>query len=398
VEKGLPPHAYSALIARWAWQDISDALELDDFTPPFSRSLIQSSTGVSLLVNQIEASTLLWISEMPLSSVRSYIDELLVDLWQVAGPALPDAVRTRILGTYKARLQDLSGSDFLLELCRSVLEATLAVYKKYEVLVPPDLLTRVSVELKWDKAPPARTFTSPFNGSAYVTPTCRQVCTCERDGSSHAQQLTLELSPPYFDVPTANSLVFVLFHECVSHVMQGPYRQPRTVPPSWSPFAEGWMDQAAIVVMRRLIQRTLKCRSEIPYPDRHELFLTGAEDLFRSRHNSAGSKIDDADAAGRRRGKAAAERIIGLYGRTRFVLDPYDIFLHLSIALNAADVSITRRDRFVQQVSDTLRCGSPYRDSVRARAERSLRQYATDKDISQLLDQLDSHYAPSRAG
>jgi len=122
--------------------------------------------------------------------------------------------------------------------------------------------------------------------------------------------LVLTLAPAWFDRQTLASLPFTLFHECVSHILQGPWVAERPRPDRASQFAEGWMDRAAWEVFTTTLNRTVKL---LPYPYRDSFYQDGGRKMCEARHNidSNGSKHQMwAEANRRYEGWLAADLVL----------------------------------------------------------------------------------------
>ncbi|WP_432159056.1 hypothetical protein [Streptomyces sp. bgisy153] len=293
----------------------------------------------------------------------------------------PDPTAQDILDSFSSYLQYLTHSqrDPLRDLCEAAIQASLASYQHHQAAVPSDLRSlRVKINATWREEPPPPTFASPFLGLAWVESHCRGACCrdVETHLRAHVQSLNLTLSPMRFDSDTLASLPFVLFHECVSHVLQGLWDGTREASDPSSQFAEGWMDKVALAVFEDALTGVPPCSQVqlIPYPHPHSFFADASRRLYHERHNDTSVAFAYMlPASARGRGVEAAELLIQTFRRLS-VGNPLEAFLRLSFALNASNISPARRDAFVEYVHEGLGPGVPLSQEVDLSA--ALRRFA----------------------
>lgn len=305
----------------------------------------------------------------------------------------PDPTAQDILDLFSSYLQYLTDPhrDPLRDLCETAIQASLASYQHHQAVVPASLhRLRVKINATWREEPPQPTFANPFLGLAWVEGRCRGPCCRGIDAHlrSHVQSLNLALSPTRFDTDTLASLPFVLFHECVSHILQGLWDGTREAPDPSSQFAEGWMDKVALTIFEDALAGIPPCNQIrlIPYPHPDSFFLDTSRRLYYERHNDRGGAFTSMLAASARgRGVDAAELLIQTFRRLN-INNPLEAFLRLSLSLNASDISPTRRDTFVEYVHEGLGRGAPLSREVDLSA--ALRRFAHGASVHTVLATL----------
>jgi hypothetical protein len=218
-------------------------------------------------------------------------------------------------------LTDLFGQnrDPLRELCDAVMAATVCLYNQHALVVPDHVTVGLRVHVDHDPISVHKDITSPFKGVASVAPGCR-VDRCCADAENHWQTLRLTLLTPSFDQYTLSALPFVLFHERVSHVLQGPWSAQRPVPDIGSAFAEGWMDLAAWHVFKHALRHyESACGPHVlvPHPYSREFFQAGGRREREARHPAGSHELVGA-AASRREGWEAATQTLEAMREYRF--------------------------------------------------------------------------------
>jgi hypothetical protein len=271
-------------------------------------------------------------------------------------------------------------ADPLRDLCGTVLNATLATYADFGVDLPDP---RLGLHAEPLMQRPWKTFPSPFNADARVEPGCRGRC-CKAT-QEHLQSLRLSIAPASFDAGTLAALPFALFHECVSHVMQGPHTLSRRVPDKGSEFAEGWMDRAAWAVFERALSQ-----KRLPlYPHGNAFHREGGTALYQGRRSTEGDH--DVRAAARRdRGWKAASNLHQLYQEELGFPDPDLPFLRLSFRLNVSDVAPEHRDSAVATLLAVLKPRHHRRvQSLWAPLTNALIKFDEDTDLDALLEVIE---------
>ncbi|MGW1496448.1 hypothetical protein [Streptomyces sp. NPDC002402] len=352
-------------MARWAWHAYKGG----------------NADASSALIRELEARVYSYTdATFPSAKASSppsdeFATSLLKQLRQVGGnhPEV-DSVLADLRG-YTERLIH-PDVDPLRDLCTAVLEATIDAYETFGIR-SPDVRLRLHAEPRLE--PQWKTFPSLFNMDARVEPNCSGSC-CEVT-REHLQSLRLQLAPAWFDGGTLAALPFALFHECVSHVLQGPYVPSRPVPDKGSQFAEGWMDLAAWTVFAQTLGRT----QLFPYPHDTSFYWDGGVTFAQARRNT---KVEhDLGAAQRRAtGWQAAWALHQLYQQELGFTDPDVPFLRLSFHLNASAKTPTARDSVVTTLRAVLR-PEPLRrvQSLWAPLVHALVRFNDDTDLEALL-------------
>lgn len=374
----LEPCAHNALVARWAWyaclDSISSLREGDDAFRTAQEMIERIVAGEAAVAEPVPPAQ---YAEILLARIRA----------SVCGPFA--AARELILNSYRPYLRTLTptNGDPFERLCEVAASAAVAYYKHHKVKLPRDLISGLRIMIDHDPEPPSQTFEAPFVGEAQVLPGCH-VEKCCASTKKHLQTLHLTLIPAGFDSGSLSALPFVLFHECVSHVLQGPWAGERKSPDPASQFAEGWMDLAARAVFEHVLHRRSPFKQVVlfPYQHRWEFFERGGRLMCDARH-SVSVRMSRA-AARRCEGWRAANDTLQAMQRAGL---PDEVFLRLSFQLNVSDLSPAARDIVVQ------RFGAVFQPDPRS-ARRSettmtvsaLKKYADDGRLDLLLDVVGS--------
>lgn len=229
------------------------------------------------------------------------------------------------------------------------------------------------LDVGWTRGAFIRSYQDRFKGTA--------VTTISEDLNS---RISLSLAPATYDDATYNSLPYVLFHELICHVFQGPWVGSRRTSDAASLYAEGWMDVVALTLLR---QHAGECtRSDLhPTDGRHHLdrSLDAAEAVRQARLIApAGLGFEDSAWAARETGSSAAATVrmelIRMLGNPR----GSRLFIDVSLELNASDVPPCTRDE-VAKLAHTV--SFPDR---RAHLRFGLGRYVIHRDIPGLLSDL----------
>jgi hypothetical protein len=212
--------------------------------------------------------------------------------------------------------------------------------------------------------------------------------------------LDLTLAPASFDRDTLASLPFTLFHECVSHILQGPWAAERPRPDRGSQFAEGWMDRAAWEVFTTALSQIVPCRAVklLPYPCRDGFYRDGGWRMCEARHDTRrtnGSSHEMwVEAHRRNEGWSAADLVLQALQELD-VAEPVPTFLRFSFELNASTESPTQRDKLARWLADGLRPLIVPLESRRAEMLNGLQTYADGGDLPRLLAAIQSAASPT---
>ena len=228
--------------------------------------------------------------------------------------------------------------DLLLTAFADALQAAVNAYEQHGMHVPPDLVKRTTVTFEYQLGPVQTVL--PIQLSAVTTLT---------DPGQLAAGVGVLVSPAGLDKVTAFSLPYVLLHECVCHVLQGPWQPGRIQNDPGDRFAEGWMDVAAYLVheMTEWPRHTAK-------PDQ----------LIRDEQSAAATKVHHARQERQPHDRAWAARAMGaMAARGTLKLlgslpesrnDAENAFLCLTLHLNASSYPNGDRALFVLKVYQAL--------------------------------------------
>jgi hypothetical protein len=258
--------------------------------------------------------------------------------------------------------------DLLLTAVANALQAAAGLYGKHGIDVPPDLVKRVTVKLDFQLLPVVTNL--PIQLQAVTT------LADSADGA--AAVVDVLICPEELDELTVFSLPYVLLHECVCHVLQGPW-SGRVQADASDRFAEGWMDVAAFVGHETMAG---SWRTEVPGPDllaapRPTAQFDAAEKVHRARHQP---QDHDRAWAPRAMGTEAARGLLKLLDRLpECGSDATSAFLRLSLQLNASTFTNEERALFVLYVHRALRM------KVEHKLVPHLRNYLTNGELDPLV-------------
>lgn len=165
----------------------------------------------------------------------------------------------------------------------------------------------------------------------------------------------LRLVPSTFDLSSVKSMLYLLTHEFVCHVLQGPWSSERQTSDPASPFAEGWMDVAALRIFEQAAEAYVLAATPGPDPSCRiglgPMALRASAQIMHERRIAVpSSSAVDRFWAGRRTGVDTAR--IGLQALEGLVGDPAEaerVFLRASVVINTSTLSSRARDLWVQR-------------------------------------------------
>jgi len=244
----------------------------------------------------------------------------------------------------------------------------------YEIFLARPAAQGVSTQFSVDYVDVRPDFSfPPFAGSAR---------TCPAADPSALSQVELTLCIKEFDLISFNALPYAIFHECVSHVFQGPWNMKRTFPDPASLYAEGWMDYAALHLYDRLLEDGVLnvVLSEAAFPDLRRPSYAQAAALLHNARRAESSR--DKAWSYRAMGAEAAEWLLSRLKRLPSCKgQASDIFLRLSFTINASELlSNDMREDFAHLMHHALQHAEPL-----ARITPHLLALRDPTDISELL-------------
>jgi hypothetical protein len=182
-----------------------------------------------------------------------------------------------------------------------------------------------------------------------------------------------------FDWPTALSIPYVLFHECISHVAQGLWSTARLSPGGFSSFADGWMDFIAYQVHAAALESKGLGDFGSDFQQYPARCLSEASKLHDARYEPYGS---DKGWSRRFTGRDAAQELLKRIYRVlpETKNNPEIALWSLSSALNVSDVPHIDRDLFAKCIQRAMR-----RETLRARVTQLLRAYADHRNVHRLV-------------
>jgi hypothetical protein len=293
--------------------------------------------------------------DQPEQSLCNYLKQLAQDLR--GGLAFPDhesaQTITPLLDFIDQMMEEVAQvqHDLLEEAFREALHVAAAEYVRHGLQVPDDLVKRASIA-----------FDHQENMGWQALPIQLTAVTLLHSTEPHLSAIVqVLLSPRFLDEQTVFALPYVLLHECLCHVLQGPWAVGRMQADANSRFAEGWMDVVAYRLHAGLDAAFGNSSiADLMSPLRWAAQMEAADAVYTARHAP-----QEADRAWSHRalGTDAANFMLRLLGRLPDSRqDPGTPFMHLSVTLNASPLDNTERDRFVGFVhscrNSELRCAN----------------------------------------
>ncbi|MCA2211315.1 hypothetical protein [Jidongwangia harbinensis] len=366
----LPLHAQKAVVGRALVYRALDLyhVELD-------------SAGYGVLWTGIRSrvldSTLYQVEFCPTGSLSEYLHQLGAEIR--ANLSFPDAdargVCEPLLDEIDQVLDEAGRAtdDLLTGAFGDAVTAAVELYRCHGLDLPDDLRQRITASFEYQS--------EPVRSELPVALTATTVLQDLADGPSAC--VAVRVNAQMLDELTVFSLPYVLLHECVCHVLQGPWQPGRRQPDASSRFAEGWMDVAAFVAHQMLDRLRPPSGSPLdllvaPRPAAH---AEAAERVHAARH--AQSSWDRAWSQ-RAKGARAARAVQALLGRLPEVrhLDPAAVFLMLSVQLNTSSFDNKQRDLFATEV---------YRATlgrIHPGLVAELRTYVETRDLGRLVKEV----------
>jgi hypothetical protein len=259
-------------------------------------------------------------------------------------------------------------SDPLLALFDCILDATVDFYRSSGLKIHQHFCNDVSFEIGFTTAD-----RRPFPARHLV-----EASTDFYHRSIPSSKVHLELvCIDRFDWPTALVIPYVLFHECVSHVAQGPWAVKRESPGGFSSYADGWMDLIAYQIHVAAMERRASASSPLDaYPPRS---LGEAAKLHEARYDrQEGDRTWSRRSIGRDGAEELLKRVYRLLPETRD--DPEKQLWRLSMDLNISDIPHGDRDLFAKRIEQAMR-----RETLRAQVTQLIKDYVQDHDVRRLV-------------
>lgn len=377
----LDASAHNAIIARWAWYAYRDN-HVDRHPEDDERWWSDYRRATSAAEAVIDEQTLRLLNGRPAEAPQEYSERLLSELRTALTPYPLQA--GGIIRSFRVYLRTLTRGDCdpIHAICANAAEIAIRVYRRRSVKVPPHFADLLCIRLDHG-AGRRHSFPSPFRGHAVVTPGCVAECCA---GRQHTQTLGLTLATDGFDEDSLSALPFVLFHECISHVMQGPWRSDRESPHPASQFAEGWMDLAAWTVYEQVLNDDQSTTGKLPrlmsYRHRQEMFRKGGSQMYDARHARHPGVLA---ASSRREGWQAATDT--LQAMREFGIPEVSLaFLRLSFHLNASELSPDQRDTISQKLGYALQPKVTRQSARTISVLQALSDFARNGDLDVVLD------------
>ena len=367
----LATHVKNALMGRWV---VFEAL--DSFKPELTVA------GCGTLVQAIERGvcdfTSYALDNIDARPLSEYLTTMVGELRSTIGFASA-ADKRYVMSLFQSvdgRIAQICGkeADPLQRLCNSILNVTLGTYEHFLSVPLGELFTSTEFKIVHVGVRPDLSF-SPLAGSA-------QTITYSQPPA--LSQVKLQLSVREFDLLSFNSLPYAIFHECVSHVFQGPWNNARELPDASSLYAEGWMDFVTFLLYRRALEGGL-IEINLPQEEFPELSRPSYSEAASALHYARRAESSrDRAWAYRAMGAQAAEWLLGRMTRLPDCAAGSDhAFLQLSLSINASALRQDEREDFSHLMHHALR-----RAESLAQITPLLRNYYRTRDIGALLPEL----------
>ncbi|GIF15741.1 hypothetical protein [Actinoplanes teichomyceticus] len=366
TDRSLPPHVQKAF---WARALVFQVLDL--------HHVQLEAAGYGLFWNAVRerllTSTAAQIEFCPAGSLSSYLSHLGTEIR--AGIPFPDRDAERtcapLLDEIDRVLRDAGQlrEDLLMSAFAATMQAAVELYHRHGEGVPDDVVKRVSVTFGHQGMPVQSELPIQLTATTYL----------EDQPEGPSARVDVVINPGLLDELTVFSLPYVLLHECVCHVLQGPWQSGRSQPDPGDRFAEGWMDVAAYLAHQTLDYPWLGDASglDLLAPRRAAARLEAAEKVHRARHQRTPHGRSWAQRA---MGAQAAQSTVALLAKlpeTR--TDPAAAFTRLSTRLNSSTFSNRQRELFVARVHKATM------GRVDAGLVTQIRQYLSTDDLHQLV-------------
>ncbi|GIE91978.1 hypothetical protein [Actinoplanes regularis] len=263
--------------------------------------------------------------------------------------------------------------DLLLAAFADTLQTAVDVYQASGLKVPADLVQRVDVTFDHQFAPVQSALPIQLIATTRIGDT--------PDGPS--ARVDVVIGAGQLDEVTTFSLPYVLLHECVCHVLQGPWEPGRVQADADSRFAEGWMDYVAYTIA---LEQAQALPGGIAAPSLLEVPRPGALREHAGRVHRARYERNPYDRAwaARAMGVRAARNLADLLLRLpELGGDPAAAtaaFRRLSLQLNVSEFGNAERDRFVAAVHKGTLQGVDHELVAR------LREYLRGDDLVHLVE------------
>lgn len=317
-------------------------------------------------------------------SLSSYLNQLGAELRASVSFPDPEAEQacTPLLDEIDRVLAEAGHAhdDLLVTAFTDALEVAADLYSGHGLDVPPqDMVKRVSAAFDHQLMPLQSELPIQLTATTYLND--------EPDGPS--AHVDVVINADLLDELTVFSLPYVLLHECVCHVLQGPWRPGRVQPDAASRFAEGWMDVVAYVVHQAMDRPG---RTETSGPDllatlRAAAQQEAAEKVHSARHERTRNRAWDRAWAQRAMGARAARNMAALLAKlpeTRGS-DPTAAFTRLSVQLNTSSFDNQQRDLFITGVH-TATLGRRTDPALVTRVRQYLHTQNLDRLVQDILN------------
>lgn len=171
-------------------------------------------------------------------SLQDYLRELARELRRELN--LPDSAReviTPLLDSIDELIDEAAQAknDLLVDAFQHVMQLAWNEYNGYGIQVPQELVKHTTIA-----------FDHQENKLNQALPIQLTACTLlDAEEPPPSASVHVILVPRFLDEETAFAFPYVLLHECLCHVFQGPWACRRVQPDADSRWAEGWMDVVA---------------------------------------------------------------------------------------------------------------------------------------------------------
>uniref|UniRef100_UPI003F496797 hypothetical protein n=1 Tax=Actinoplanes sp. CA-084688 TaxID=3239901 RepID=UPI003F496797 len=334
-ERSLPLHVQKAVVGRALVYQVLDLHQVP---------LEDAGYGLlwTAVRDRLQTSTAVQLAFDPPGSLGSYLNQLGADLRGALSFFCRDAERAcaallddiaRVLAEAGRAHDELLGTVFT-----DALEAAADVYYRHGLHDSQDMVKLVSTSF------------GHLHGSVQSELPIQLAATTYLQDLPEGPSANVDvvINPDLLDELTVFSLPYVMLHECICHVLQGPWQAERVQADAASRFAEGWMDVVAYVVHQAMDNPR---RAETAGPGLLDTLRTAArQEAAEKVHRARYAQTRDRAWAQRAMGARAAWSIVALMGRVPEGGSDPSAFVELSVKLNTSSFTNEQRDLFVTGV------------------------------------------------
>lgn len=367
TEQLLPPHAQKAVLGKFIVYAVLDGFRLELELSAYGALLKEIEHRLQDITNR----ELDWPT--PDQTCGDYLsalaDQLFADFYypdekaRTTYAAMVSAIRSALTVPRTG-----ADTDDLVSVFEAAVSFTINRYRRVGITVPADVGEKARISFCYD--PSCKPAGVPLKYLA---------CTTLSSDDLLASLVEVSIDAANFDPISTLALPYVLLHETVCHVLQGPYSDNREQADANSRFAEGWMDVAAYRLHDEILERLTPDRLTLPA-------RAASQSEAAQKVHFARRAPSDSDRAWPHRaiGAETAEKVASIFHRLpEFPDQARDPFMLLSLGLNSGPYTAAELDLFVTQLSAKLRTATD-----EAFAVKHLRRFLRTGDLHSLATEV----------